>query len=184
MPTFAFSDLDRAVDAFHAVADGWGEDDPLADVLGEDGLHVLRLTVHEWLANLVQHASFPSDPAIRLTLTTEGDRVDCVIEDTSAGFDFGAQIERQRTLLDAPAPSERGRGLLMLVSCAEDLTFRPAADGERQRLAFSMRDPAGGNLAALFRPADLLHDPELARSMGDGHASGEPASAKPPDPSR
>jgi serine/threonine-protein kinase RsbW len=180
MPTHTFTDLDRAVDALHAVADGWNAECAMVEALGTDGLHVLRLTVHEWIANLVQHASFPEDAEIVLTTAVDGDVVRCAVEDTSSGFDFAAQIESQRSILDAPAPSERGRGLLMLVSCAEDLDFRPAADGVRQRLAFSMRDPAGGDLGALFRPADLELDPDLARSMGDGHISAAPASAPSP----
>ena len=72
----------------------------------------------------------------------------------------------------------------MLVTCAEELEFRPAAPGVRQRLAFAMRDPAGGDLAALFRPADLETDASFLRSMGDGHPSAAPASAASPSPSR
>ena len=180
MPTHAFTDLDRAVDDFHAVADGWDADRSMVEALGADGLHVLRLTVHEWIANLVQHASFPDAPEIVVAVEADGDVVRCAIEDTSVGFDFAAQIESQRSILDAPAPSERGRGLLMLVSCAEDLDFRPASEGVRQRLAFAMRDPAGGDLGALFRPADLELDPDLARSMGDGHVSDAQATAPSP----
>ena len=184
MPTYAFRDLDRAVDEFHAVADGWSAPGPLADALSEEGLHVLVLTLHEWIANLVQHASFPGEPEVVLTVEATGDVVRCAVEDTSAGFDFASQLEHQQTLLDAPAPSERGRGLLMLVSCAEDLRFRPAGPGVRQRLAFAMRDPAGGDMGALFRPADLKADPALARSMGDGHPSDTPASSPTSRPDR
>ncbi|PAP77874.1 ATP-binding protein [Rubrivirga marina] len=180
MPTHAFTDLDRAVDAFHVVADGWDADRSMVKALGADGLHVLRLTLHEWIANLVQHASFPGEAEIVLTVEVEGDVVRCAIEDTSDGFDLAAHLETQRSILDAPAPSERGRGLLMLVSCAEDLDFRPASEGVRQRLAFAMRDPAGGDLGALFRPADLELDPDLARSMGDGYLSDVPASGPSP----
>ena len=184
MPTTAFTDLDRAVDRLHAICDGWTDDGPIAHLLGADGMHVLRLTLHEWVANLVQHASFAAEAEILLTIDVQEGAVHCIVEDTSAGFDFAAQIESQRTLLDAPSPSERGRGLLMLVSCAEDLEFRAAEPGVRQRLAFSMRDPAGGDLAALFRPADLETDPSFLRSMGDGLLSDVPASTATPPPNR
>ncbi len=177
MPTYAFTTLDQAVDRLHAVCDGWTPDGPVATALGTDGLYVLRLTLHEWIANLVQHAAFTGERAITLSIDVDGDAVRCAIEDTSAGFDFAGQVEHQRGLLDAPSPSERGRGLLMLVTCAEELEYQPAGPGVRQRLAFAMRNPAGGDLAALFRPADLQTDPSLLRSMGDGHPSEAPASA-------
>ena len=107
MPTTAFTDLDRAVDRLHAVCDGWTDEGPIAHVLGADGMHVLRLTLHEWVANLVQHASFAAEAEILLTIDVQEGAVHCIVEDTSAGFDFAAQIESQRTLLDAPGPSER-----------------------------------------------------------------------------
>ena len=184
MPTYTFSRLDRAVDEFHALAEGWIAGGPLAEALGEDGLHVLVLTLHEWIANLVQHAAFPGEREITLAVDVEGGVVRCAVEDTSAGFDFASQLERQRSKLDGPAPSERGRGLLMLVSCAEDLRFQPAGPGVRQRLAFAMREPAGGDMGGLFRAADLEADPALVRSMGDGHPSDAPTpSPSPPSDS-
>ncbi|WP_420454894.1 ATP-binding protein [Rubrivirga sp.] len=183
MPTYAFTDLDRAVDRLHAVCDGWAGGGPLVDILGVDGLHVLRLTLHEWVANLVQHAAFGDDREIVLAVEADGDAVRCAVEDTSAGFDFADQIEQQRALLNAPGPSERGRGLLMLVTCAEELEYRPAGPRVRQRLAFAMRNPAGSSLAGLFRPADLATDPSLVRSMGDGHSC-PPAPAASPPPTR
>ena len=64
MPTTAFTDLDRAVDRLHAICDGWTDDGPIAHLLGADGMHVLRLTLHEWVANLVQHASFAAEAEI------------------------------------------------------------------------------------------------------------------------
>ncbi|WP_412063527.1 ATP-binding protein [Rubrivirga sp. IMCC45206] len=174
MPTYAFTDFEHAVDRLHAVCDGWAAGGPYVDLLGDDGLHVLRLTLHEWIANLVQHAAYDGDQEILLTIGVDGDAVRCVVEDTSNGFDFARQIQRQQQILDAPAPSERGRGLLMLVTCAEELEFRPATETARQRLAFALRDPAGGDLGTLFRAADLQSDPALVHSMGDGQA-GRPA---------
>jgi len=177
MPTFAFTDLDRAVDRFHALCDAWAAGGPYVDLLGQDGLHVLRLTVHEWIANLVQHAHYPGEREIVFRIFADGDAVRCVIEDTSLGFDFAGQIERQQEILSAPAPSERGRGLLMLVTCVEELEFRKATPEVRQRLAFALRDPAGGDLAALFRAADLSPDP----SASDGFSGdGLPRDAEPP----
>lgn len=174
-----FRDLDHVVDEVHAVFDGWAERDEFRAVLGEDGLEVLRLAVHEWVANLVQHATFPGPPEIRMDVAVRGDAVRCVVEDTSSGFDFAAQVERQQAVLDGPAPSERGRGLLMLVTCAENLDYRPASPGAAQRIAFALRDPIESDLASLFRREDLVQDYAFARALaaGDGALGPAPAPA-------
>ena len=170
MPTLVFRDFDRAIDRLHALFDGWDAERAFEPVLGLDGSQVLRLVVHEWIANLVQHATWREAPEIVMEIGVDGDAVRCSIEDTSAGFDLVGQLEHQQSVLNAPAPSERGRGLLMLVTCAEDLAFRPAGGAGRQRVAFALRDPAGGNLGALFREADLepAAEPAWAFPPGDG----------------
>ena len=166
----AFSCLDTITDEVHALFDGWAADRTFATVLGEDGIEVLRLAVHEWIANLVQHATFPGEAVVTLAIGVEGDGVRCAIEDTSAGFDLLGQVEAQKSVMDAPAPSERGRGLLMLISSTTDLTYRPAAGGDRQRISFRVLNPGQDFFASLFRPEDLAADPTFARSMGDGRA--------------
>ena len=60
----------------------------------------------------------------------------------------------------------------------------PSWSPDGEWLAFSMRAPAGGDLAALFRPADLETDPSFLRSMGDGLLSDVPASTATPPPNR
>jgi len=177
MPTYAFTDLDCVIDDVHALFDAWADDGTFRAVLGEDGLEVLRLAVHEWIANLVQHASFPCGTRIEVALGVEGNAIRCAIADSSAGFDMATQIERQRAVLDAPAPSERGRGLLMMIQSTDGLTFRPADPDHFQAISFLVRDPGHDFFAGLFRPEDLQADPSLARSMGDGVADGVP---KPP----
>ena len=175
MPDLHFCDFDRVIDEVHDLFDGWAEAGTFGHVLEPEGLDVLRLAVHEWVANLVQHASFPGSHDVWLTVRAEGDLVRCVVEDTSTGFDFTDQVQRQRAVLDAPAPSERGRGLLMLITCAEDLGYRPARPGVNQRVTFTVRDRAEGALGALFRPADLAPaDPAAADPSGDGAAQAAP----------
>ncbi len=183
MSTHVLDHLDEAIDEVHALFDAWIESGAFASVLSVEGLDVLRLTVHEWIANLVQHATFPGAARIEFDVDVVDDGVRCTITDTSAGFDFAETVERQKSVLNAPVPSERGRGLLMLLKCAEDLDFH-AADAEGpQRVAFTIRGADAGAMEPLFRPADLSWDEDLVHalaSQGDGHV--DAASLLPLDP--
>ena len=166
MPLHHFTRLDHAIDEVHALFDAWDETGALKASLDEDGASVLRLAVHEWVANLVQHAAFPLGPVITVEIKPEARTVQCIIEDSSVGFDFASQVEQQHAILDAPAPSERGRGLLMLITCTEALSFQPAAPGVRQRIAFRVRAGTGSALfEPLFRPEDLADDFSLIGSL-------------------
>ncbi len=178
MPLHRFTRLDRAIDEVHALFDAWAASGLFAPALDEDSASVLRLAVHEWVANLVQHAAFPNGAEVTLDVTVEPDAVRCVVEDSSAGFDFASQVDEQHALFEAPAPSERGRGLLMLITCTEDLAFQPAAGGHRQRISFSVRDGFGAALfAPLFRPEDLVDDFSLADTLPDAGAAWSGAEA-------
>ena len=178
MRTHTFHHLGSVVDDLHDLLDDWTEDGTLRPALDRDGEIVLRLAVHEWVANLVQHAAFTQpETEIRLSIEVEPGGVYVEMEDTSCGFDLLGQIEAQSAILDAPAPSERGRGLLMLITCTESLDYRRASEN-RQRLSFRLENPGEAVFAGLFRIADLgegdpgayLHDVS-AHISGDGHAS-------------
>ena len=174
MRTHTFRHLGSVVDELHELFDGWTENGALRPALNGDGEIVLRLAVHEWIANLVQHAAFTEPEAeIRLTIDVDHDSVHVVMEDTSGGFDLLGQIQEQSAIMDAPAPSERGRGLLMLITCTEALDYRPASHN-RQRLSFRLANPGGAVFADLFRPADFAYADEPFSGdpfSGDGHAS-------------
>lgn len=158
MSTHHFHDLGTVIDDVHALFDAWAECGALRSALDPDGEIVLRLAVHEWIANLVQHAAFVErDPEISVTVAVDDDDVRVEIEDTSQGFDLLGQLEAQTAILDAPAPSERGRGLLMLITCTRGLDYRPAG-ADRQRLSFRLTNPGDAVFAGLFRPADLEID--------------------------
>ncbi len=168
MSRHLFRDLSTVIDGVHALVDGWVAADALAPALDADSAEVLRLAIHEWIANLVQHAAFPHGVEIALEVEPGPESVFCAIEDSSAGFDFAGQIERQQAILEAPAPSERGRGLLMLMTCTDDLTFVTAAEGRRQRVSFRVRHAtAAPLLASLFRPEDLATDPLDGAPLAD-----------------
>jgi serine/threonine-protein kinase RsbW len=149
-----FRGLDGAVDALHATFDAWEAERTFDEVLDPFGRQVLRLAIHEWLANLVQHAAFGRRrPDVRMELTLVKGGVSCTIDDNSAGFDFERQLATQEQLVGGPRPSERGRGLLMLIACTDDLAYAPA--GRRQRLSFRVRSGAAqrSRLGPLFQAA-------------------------------
>jgi serine/threonine-protein kinase RsbW len=152
-----FRGLEGAVDALHATFDAWEAARTFDQALDPFGRQVLRLAIHEWLANLVQHASFGRRrPDVRLELVRLRDAVACTIEDNSAGFDFERQLATQEQIVGGPRPSERGRGLLMLIACTDDLAYAPA--GRRQRLSFRVRSGA----AQRSRLGPLFHIPRQA----------------------
>ncbi|MDX1418806.1 MAG: ATP-binding protein [Rubricoccaceae bacterium] len=168
-PSYAcrFRDLDTIVDEVHALFAGWARAGTFAETLDASGIFVAQLAVHEWVANLVQHAAFGGRAVeIDLSLTVEAGGLRCVIEDNSDGFDFEEQVDRQERLVQAPEPSERGRGLLMLIACAEDLRYESAGRG-RQRIAFVV--PASlppERLLSLFPPDHLRGDAAQPQPAG------------------
>ena len=183
MPSFTFRDLGTVTDDVHALFDGWDADGTMDRSLDPTGALVLRLAVHEWVANLVQHAYFRREPRIAMDITFQRGGVSVALEDTSEGFDFAQQLGTQRAILESPAPSERGRGLLMLITCATDIAFRPASPDQTQRIAFTVAPPHEEvSFAALFRPDDLEPDPDM--SFGDGAPTGTvpPPHAEAPPP--
>ena len=198
MSTHRFTNLRSVTDDVHALFDAWADSGRLSSALDEDGEIVLRLAVHEWIANIVQHAYFrDATPEIRLSVEVAGDAAQVVLEDNSAGFDLMRQVEQQQAILDAPAPSERGRGLLMLITCTQNLDYRPARQG-LQRLSFSVRNPDSSVFEGLFRPEDLFAEgdglfgdsvpdlpplPAAPPSGGDGAAGPEAPFSPHPDPS-
>ncbi len=122
---FQFSDLDTVIAEVHPLLEAWHREAALAS-LEDVRLHRMKLVVHEWLANLVQHADFGGRaPRIELALVLEDDDVRCVIEDNSNGFDFGRQLAEQRAKLEAEAFAERGRGLLIMLDGTDDLRYFP-----------------------------------------------------------
>jgi serine/threonine-protein kinase RsbW len=131
-----FRDLSTVIDGVHAVFDQWPEED-MSPAIDAATVHRTRLAVHEWIANLVQHSNFSNRiPDITLDLWSEGEKLICVIEDNSDGFDLDAHlVTAQEELESLP---ERGMGLLMLQACATDLFYGQISDG-KYRLKFSVR---------------------------------------------
>ena len=136
------TNLDTAIAEVHPLLEAWSREIARELPVEETPLYRMRLAVHEWVANLIQHADWGGrQPRIELRLSLDEHEVHGVIEDNSAGFDFGRQLEQQRAKLDAERLAERGRGLLIMLDGTDNLRYfpLPAAPptGEpRQRLEF------------------------------------------------
>ena len=113
-----FSNLGSMIDEIHALFEYWENAGIFSPAFDADKVQLMKLAVHEWVANLIQHADFAGRiPDVKLDVYPNGSRVRCVIVDNSDGFDLGVHLdERRRQLSSLP---ERGMGLLMLNAATE-----------------------------------------------------------------
>jgi len=132
MPAFVrtYTDLDAAIDDIRCVlqrTSGSSSVAPPASV-SDDVLEYTRMVLHEWLANLVQHASFAAaDPWVEVHVEFSDRHVFCAITDNSCGFDLTRQLDLQE---QAPSPfPERGMGLRIIRACTETVSYAPRDDG-------------------------------------------------------
>jgi len=127
-----FSDLNTIIDRVHSLFESWEKRDHRTED-EKDTLCRAKLAVHEWVANLVQHAQFGARPEIWIEVRPHHEAIECVIEDNSHGFDFAAELDSRQGILEAFP--ERGMGLLLLQACAENLSYARNSVGN-QRLEF------------------------------------------------
>lgn len=133
--THCFTDLAALIDQVHLLFDQWEAQATLTPPLDLDTLQQLRLAIHEWLANLIQHADFEGrTPEISLKVSPVEGAVHCSIDDNAAPFILPAELERRAAALIDPFP-ERGMGLLMLQACTQDLMYQNLSS-DRNRLTF------------------------------------------------
>ncbi|MEX1055754.1 MAG: ATP-binding protein [Rhodothermales bacterium] len=134
--THRFSDPDTLIDRVHSIFDDWERNGSLPSWLDDDTMHMLKLAIHEWLANLVQHADFKDRrPDISITVNPANDGIECSIEDNSEGFDLNGHLTARPGVADAFP--ERGMGLLMIKACTHRLSYEELS-GHRHRLAFTV----------------------------------------------
>ena len=146
--TQAFDDLMLLPDALRVwlghLADS-GRLDPEASMM-------LGVALHEWVANLAQHARWASSPRIVVSVDVLDGHLRCAVEDTSVGFDLAAVLLSRREGFEALP--ERGMGLLMLDALADGLRYE-AVGPHRHRLSFGLRacaDEPGLDLTQAFAP--------------------------------
>ena len=136
----SFTGLDVVIDELHGLFESWEQEGALLSHLDIETIHLFRLAVHEWFANLVQYADFGTQkPEVTLDVIPNGRRVRCIIQDNSAGFSLLDKLEIQKKALK-PFP-ERGMGLLMLNAATEAFDYSETNDG-KQRLEFTVSSDA------------------------------------------
>jgi serine/threonine-protein kinase RsbW len=128
--SFSAPSADGLIDQVHTHFDG-------GPAPSDDESCMSRLLVHEWVANLIQHANFEeTEPEIAIRFEKSGSSVRYVIEDNSSGFDLDRYLRANESVSEA-MPC-RGMGLLMLNACSEHLAYRRLGP-QRNRLEFVLR---------------------------------------------
>ena len=142
-----YKNLERAIDEVRLLLERWSDqcmstDDTMPD---PQALRYAQLILHEWLANLLQHADFDGQtPDVSIHIRADDQHLYGSVGDNSTGFDLDAHLTNQQS--SAKALPERGMGLRIISACAADFSYEPSGD-ERYRFEFSI-------------PAD--HDPWLS----------------------
>lgn len=131
---YQFTNLEDLIDEVHALFSGPDAAFPLP--IEDELRYRIQLTVHEWLANLVQHARFSNrTPFIELTIRSNGKMFECFIDDNSEGFDLKGHLETHPSIQEAFP--ERGMGLHFIRACTKKLHYTRLEDG-RHRLIFTV----------------------------------------------
>jgi serine/threonine-protein kinase RsbW len=140
-----YTDLDLALDEVRSVLHEWSTDLDESTAPDAETIRYTQLVLHEWIANLLQHADFEDrTPTVQIQLNAENRHVTCAVLDNSEGFDLEERLPaREEALEEFP---ERGMGLRIISACTDNVAYRPVEDGQ-QRFEFSI-------------PAD--HDPWLS----------------------
>lgn len=135
--THQFSDLESAIDDTHTLFERWMSSASSTPTLPDsETLHYARLALHEWLANLVQHADFEDrTPDVTIDLRTNPRHVHCTVTDNSTGFEFDSQLRVQ--LKNGEPFPERAMGLRIIDACTEEYSYDRTEDG-LHRLEFSI----------------------------------------------
>lgn len=125
--TKKYTDLDRAIDEVQSLSEAW----PTAQLNGsldDETIHCTSLVLHEWIANLHQHAEFRDvSPMIEIRLSPQKHRVHCSVTDNSEGFDLDAHFPTEDDEFETLP--ERGMGLRIIKTCTDDLSYKKTDDG-------------------------------------------------------
>jgi len=143
-----YSDLDHALDEVRSVIEQWSTSLDEAPELDGETIQYTQLVLHEWIANLLQHADFGGrPPAIRIRLATEHTHVRGIVEDNSTGFDLTSRLPTEDEALDELP--ERGMGLRIINACTDHLSYDSTDEG-LYRFEFSIPGDHDPWLSTLF----------------------------------
>lgn len=127
--TERYDDLDAAIDETHALFDRWLDRSPPLPT--PEALHYARLALHEWIANLIQHAEFNGGPPQLIIRVQRNERhVHCRVTDNSSGFEMETHLRRQ--CRNGKRFPERTMGLRIINACTQELSYRSVDDGKQQ----------------------------------------------------
>ena len=133
-----FRNLDTIIDDVHQLFDALEKQLDDSGTLPIETLHTAKMAIHEWVANIVQHSEFDNGaPEIGVCLSQRGERLFCMVEDNSAGFDLAGYLDSHEGI--TTVLPDRGMGLLLLKACSEELCYRTLPNGKNQ-LEFYITD--------------------------------------------
>ena len=143
-----YSDLDRALDEVRSILEEWLaslDEDTLPD---SETIRYTQLVLHEWIANLLQHADFDDRaPVVEIRLSADGQHVHCTVVDNSEGFELADRLpSKDETMEDLP---ERGMGLRIINACTTQLSYS-SEDSNLHHLEFSIPGDHDPWLSMLF----------------------------------
>ena len=143
--TRKYTDLNRALDEVRSVLEKWSAAQKKGSAPKAETVRYTQLVLHEWIANLLQHADFRDrTPTVEIRLSCKNRHIICVVTDNSEGFDLGERLPDEEEIMD-DLP-ERGMGLRIINACTDSLSYTSTEAGH-YRFEFSI-------------PAD--HDPWLS----------------------
>jgi serine/threonine-protein kinase RsbW len=147
--TERYTDLERAIDEVRVLLDRWSDERLRTGRPPPDpqSLRYAQLILHEWLANLLQHARFPDVPVVEVRVEAQ-DRCVCgMVVDNSTGFDISSHLNDQRE--SSESLPERGMGLRIISACSDDFSY---AEGDNGQYRFEFSIPADHDpwLSTLF----------------------------------
>ena len=133
-----FRNLDTIIDDVHGLFDALEKQLIESPTMPLESLHTAKMAVHEWVANIVQHSDFNSkEPEIGICLSQKDEKLYCMIEDNSKGFDLNGYLDNHEGI--TTVLPDRGMGLLLLKACTDELCYKSLQNGKNQ-LEFYITD--------------------------------------------
>jgi serine/threonine-protein kinase RsbW len=146
--THRYDDLDQALDTVRALLERWSAGHEAAVRPSPDAVRHAQLVLHEWIANLIQHADFTGRaPKLVLSLKATDTHLEGTVTDNSHGFDVERQLRRQNEA--ASSLPDRGMGLRIIDACTDSFAYRKT-DEEHHTFTFCISADLTPWLSTLF----------------------------------